>query len=77
MRGPCNQCCGRHDNLASPRGEAAPPGQAGAPSPSPSTPLLLKQKNPLKARRKQPEFVGRDTTLLKGGREERDLSGVR
>lgn len=78
MRGPCNQSCGRDDNLTSLRGgPPLPPSLAHAFSHSLSTPSLLSQKSRLKARRKQPDFVGRDTALFKGGREEQDLSRLR
>lgn len=52
---------GGGDNLASPRG-------------SPSMPLLLNQDYFMKTRQKQPDFVGRDTTLFKQGRKSRTRS---
>lgn len=78
MRGPCNQSYGRDDNLASLRGgplPSPPPGLAHASSPSLS--IASQSEESLKARRKQPDIVGRDTALFKGGREKQDLSRLR
>lgn len=55
---------GGEDDPASPRG-------------SPSIPLLLNQKDPLKPRRKPPDCIGMDATLFNQERAEQGLSRLR